>query len=195
MNQRNHERSLESVPWDPKKYHPEGYALLAIDWFVIGSLTWSSARMRKDKPYNEWLRLESFKHVFRLTCSALRLRPKTFAYYQAAEWSDAKECHVHFAIAKAGLERFSHQTLASIMTTIWMSIEERNLGRTSGNTSRKRIPGAGTCLIEPIDKLRTDDWIRYICKRQFDASGREFERRQIYSKRLSRILLANAGRK
>lgn len=144
------------------EYHAYLYRLKDVPWSIFGTLTWKDSDKRRDTDRSRSLRSEDFKLLLQLTRTRFGLRPNNLACYHCTEWGAAMQCHYHFLIAKAGVERIASTELAAEMERLW----------------RKRInlTGLGTAEVRPFDEARQMPGVSYCFKREYDGRGLERER-------------------
>jgi hypothetical protein len=144
---------------DFSKVHPIVYSLLNIEWSIFGSLTWENPEYRRDTPASERLRFKDFNLLIRRTCQLLPLDKDKIEFYVTSERGDSCECHIHFLIARNGLEDISVDTVCLTQKYLWAS----NLQLTANYFESNRTLGGfrGVAKIEPFDQKRHIEGVCY----------------------------------
>jgi hypothetical protein len=141
------------------------YSIARVDWKVFGSLTWRTIARRR--PNAQHKRERDFRHLVLLAAKALKLSPRQFHYYHALEFGAAGECHFHFLIAKAGLEKVTDATLADCLERIWSKEFRLDMSLRCG---------AGKAIVKPFNDACHLEGVAYLCKREYDDKGQVRDR-------------------
>lgn len=173
---------LESSALDTRRYHPELFHLRKVQWAVFGTLTWRYEDRRQDTEQAQKNRTQDFKQLLKLLRCKLRFRGKQIKFYHATEFGTSGQGHLHFLLAKHGLEAFSDQGIASLLKFIW-ELEIVLEGKV-------RV-GAGGAEILPYDQAKEGRGVAYCLKREFDDQGQERERLDVFSRNLKNWLIEN----
>jgi hypothetical protein len=174
----NIDKHLE-IEEEIKDHHPYWHRFRDIDWYIFGGLSWKDNSRRKTTHEAEWKRRRDFNDLIAAFCGRCKMRRKKLAYYVTNEFSDTAEGHVHFVIAKNGLEHLTDRQCAETLEHLWKNtLQAYDL----------ETVGIGTAEVRPYDKTRLYPGAKYCLKRDYNCHGEEWERWDYLSKRLITII-------
>lgn len=177
MNELIDKKLLNGINY--QKYHPYLYHLIKVEWFIFGSLTWARDSRRTHSESAGQMRRIDFNDLISAFCGQLKLRRRNLGIYKATEFGKSGEPHYHFLIAKDGCDHLSASECAQRLTNLWQSSL-----KPYGYNER----GIGMAIIKPYDEAKEHPAAKYCLKREFDETGKEWERDDFLSSRLMKLI-------
>ena len=179
LNEGKHAASLESWlskysdVWDWWLIH-----LIRVDWAVMGTLTWRDDALRQDSDWAQQQRERDFERLLYLTEVDLRLRPKWVRWYRATERFGGGGCHLHFAIARRGLDFVEPQRLAEHLQYVWTKAFANN-----------RTWGRGTADVKVFERAKQLEGVAYLTKIEYSSDGKPYDSHRRPSQNLNNELV------
>jgi hypothetical protein len=160
-----------------QKYSPYLESFKLVQWKVIGSVDWNdekhleASRLRnsKDVSYHarrvadaQAFRMQDFGILMYQTRRAFDIKLRHFHYFSALEFGVGGGAHLHFCIAKDGLEGVCPLYLSAQMRVLWNAVLR---------PFDSDLQGIGRAWVEPYDTTRGRGGLEYSLKLERDGFG------------------------
>lgn len=154
------EQLLAKYP--PEKVDPLLYTLDRIDWKIMGTLTFAQEIYRANNEDAKISRKHYFNRLIEFLYKSNKTRRRNVCFYRTDEFGKFGEGHLHFLIAKKGLEYIPTDVCADNLVNYWV-----------------RELKIGTAVIEPYDKNKGNG-VRFCLKREYDKYSRTIRFNEYY---------------